>query len=65
MYRGGQSEGTTPLTYGVNTGERIVLRLVQEGYVTQSVVLDGSRTQVRVVMVKAGGTSTGAQEGIR
>lgn len=58
VYRGGQAEGTTPLTYGVKKGERLVLRLVKEGYVTQSAVLDGSRKTVRVVMAKAGAAAT-------
>jgi hypothetical protein len=55
VYRGGQSEGSAPLTYGIKQGERVVLRLVKQGYATQSVILDGSRTKVSVVMVKQGG----------
>jgi hypothetical protein len=64
VFRGGQSEGTTPLTYGVNEGESVALRLVKEGYVSQRVVLDGDQTKVRVVMVKQG-ASSGGQGGVR
>jgi hypothetical protein len=59
VYRDGQSEGAAPLTYGIKKDERIVLRLVKEGYVTQSVVLDGSQPEVRVVMVKQGALNGG------
>ena len=64
VFRDGQSEGTTPLTYGVNEGESVALRLVKEGYVSQRVVLDGDQTKVRVVMVKQG-ASSGGQGGVR
>jgi type IV secretory pathway VirB10-like protein len=64
VYRGGQSEGTTPLTFGVSKGERVVLRLVKKGYATQSVVLDGSQAKVRVVMLKEG-SSRGGHEAVR